>query len=235
MQLGSGGARPRGARAGGAAAARLREVGRGRAQADEQHPPQDGRASVRTRGTTIPHVTQFDKADITALEELRKKYREAGREGRRQPDRDRDAREGARRGAQEVPAVQRVARRRPASEIVYKKYVNVGVAVDTERGLLVPVIRDADQKNIIADRGRAAAARREGARPRKLTLDEMQRRRHQISNLGGIGGTYFTPIVNWPEVAILGISRGVDRAGVRTARQFEPRQMLPLSLPTTTA
>src|SRR6185436_8804402 len=92
-------------------------------------------------------------------------------------------------------------------EIVYKKYVNIGVAADTDRGLLVPVIRDADRKNItqIAVEVNQLAAR---ARDRKLTLDEMSGGGMSISNLGGIGGTYFTPIVNWPEVAILGVSRG---------------------------
>ena len=91
-------------------------------------------------------------------------------------------------------------------EIVYKKYVNVGVAVDTDRGLLVPVIRNADTKNImeIAVELQHTAER---ARDKKLSLDEMSGGGITISNLGGIGGTYFTPIVNWPEVAILGVSR----------------------------
>ena len=85
--------------------------------------------------------------------------------------------------------------------------MNVGVAVDTDRGLLVPVIRDADTKNIteIAVELQRLAER---ARDKKLSLDEMSGGGITISNLGGIGGTYFTPIVNWPEVAILGVSRG---------------------------
>src|SRR6185295_3851112 len=116
----------------------------------------------------------------------------------------------------------------------YKKYVNVGVAVDTEFGLLVPVIRNADQKNItqIAIELHQLS---EKARARKLTLDEMSGGGISISNLGGIGGTYFTPIVNWPEVAILGVSRGVNEAVWRSSTgaqdgAFEPRQLLPLSL-----
>jgi pyruvate dehydrogenase E2 component (dihydrolipoamide acetyltransferase) len=113
-------------------------------------------------------------------------------------------------------------------ELVFKKYVNVGVAVDTDRGLLVPVIRNADQKNIsdISIEINQLAAK---ARDRKLTIDEMSGGGISISNLGGIGGTYFTPIVNWPEVAILGVSRTITEP-VFTGDTFEPRQMLPLSL-----
>jgi pyruvate dehydrogenase E2 component (dihydrolipoamide acetyltransferase) len=113
-------------------------------------------------------------------------------------------------------------------DIVYKKYVNVGVAVDTDRGLLVPVIRDADTKNImeIAVELQRLAER---ARDKKLSLDEMTGGGITISNLGGIGGTYFTPIVNWPEVAILGVSRGTTEPVWKDGR-WEPRQTLPLSL-----
>ena len=117
-----------------------------------------------------------------------------------------------------------------AGEIIVKKYVNIGVAVDTDRGLLVPVIRDADQKNIV-QLSVELAQLSEKARNRKIALDEMQGGCFSISNLGGIGGTYFTPIVNAPEVAILGISRARHRAGLRQGdRQFAPRFMLPLSL-----
>jgi pyruvate dehydrogenase E2 component (dihydrolipoamide acetyltransferase) len=100
--------------------------------------------------------------------------------------------------------------------------------VDTDRGLLVPVIRNADQKNItqIAVELHQAAER---ARERKLTIDEMSGGGITISNLGGIGGTYFTPIVNWPEVAILGVSRAVIEPVWRNDK-FEPCQRLPLSL-----
>jgi pyruvate dehydrogenase E2 component (dihydrolipoamide acetyltransferase) len=181
---------------------------------------------------TIPHVTQFDKADITAMEELRKKYRE----------------QVAKAGgnltvtAMLVKVLATAVQRFPQfnasldaanGEIVYKKYVNVGVAVDTDRGLLVPVVRDADKKNInqIAIEINQLA---EKARDKKLSLEEMSGGGMTISNLGGIGGTYFTPIVNWPEVAILGVSRGVMEPVWRPSNggqgAFEPRQMLPLSL-----
>ena len=175
----------------------------------------------------IPHVTQCDKADITAMEELRRKYREQVR----------DAGGNLTVTAMLVKVIATAVKQFPqfnasldteAREIVYKKYVNVGVAVDTERGLLVPVVRNADEKNIteIAIEVHQAAER---ARNRKLTLEEMSGGGITISNLGGLGGTYFTPIVNWPEVAILGVSRGIIEPVWRD-EAFEPRQLLPLSL-----
>ncbi len=183
---------------------------------------------------TIPHVTQFDKADITAMEELRKKYRG-------QVDK---AGGNLTVTAMLVKVLATAVKQFPqfnssldsqSQEIVVKKYVNIGVAVDTDRGLLVPVIRNADQKNIlqIAIEVHQAA---EKARTKKLTLEEMSGGGMSISNLGGIGGTYFTPIVNWPEVAILGVSRGIIEPVWRPstssgqAGTFEPRQLLPLSL-----
>ena len=175
----------------------------------------------------IPHVTQFDKADVTELEELRKRHKEHV------------AKAGGNLTvtAMLVRILATAVRKFPQfnasidterGEIVYKKYVNIGVAVDTDRGLLVPVIRNADEKNItqIAVELHQLAER---ARERKLTIDEMSGGSMSISNLGGIGGTYFTPIVNWPEVAILGVSRGVIEPVWRNDR-FEPSQRLPLSL-----
>jgi pyruvate dehydrogenase E2 component (dihydrolipoamide acetyltransferase) len=176
---------------------------------------------------TIPHVTQFDKADITELEVMRKRHKE----------------QVAKAGgnltvtAMLVRILATAVRRFPQfnasidterGEIVYKKYVNVGVAVDTDRGLLVPVIRNADQKNItqIAIELNQLAER---ARDRKLTPDDMSGGSITISNLGGIGGTYFTPIINWPEVAILGVSRGAIEP-VWKDGSFQPVQRLPLSL-----
>jgi pyruvate dehydrogenase E2 component (dihydrolipoamide acetyltransferase) len=177
--------------------------------------------------TTIPHVTQFDKADVGALEDLRKQFKE------------KVAKAGGNLTvtAMLVRVMATAVRKFPQfnasidldrGEIVYKKYVNVGVAVDTDRGLLVPVIRDADTKNImeIAVELQRLAER---AREKKLSLDEMSGGGITISNLGGIGGTYFTPIVNWPEVAILGVSRGTTEPVWKDGR-WEPRQMLPLSL-----
>jgi pyruvate dehydrogenase E2 component (dihydrolipoamide acetyltransferase) len=112
--------------------------------------------------------------------------------------------------------------------IVYKKFIHIGIAVDTENGLLVPVVRDADRKNL-TELSVEIQQLAEKARARKLTIDDMSGGSMSISNLGGIGGTAFTPIVNWPEVAILGISRGAFEP-VWTGTAFEPRQMLPLSL-----
>jgi pyruvate dehydrogenase E2 component (dihydrolipoamide acetyltransferase) len=177
--------------------------------------------------TTIPHVTQFDKADVTALEELRKKYKEQV------------AKAGGNLTVTAMlvrvlaTAVQKFPQFNASldperGEIVYKKYVNIGVAVDTDRGLFVPVIRDANRKNItqIATELQELAQR---ARDKKLTVDDMSGGGISISNLGGIGGTAFTPIVNWPEVAILGVSRGTLEP-VWQNDKFVPRQLLPLSL-----
>jgi len=114
------------------------------------------------------------------------------------------------------------------SEIIYKKYINIGVAVDTEKGLLVPVIKDADRKNITKLSVELAEISKK-ARDKKLGLDDMQGGCFTISNLGGIGGTYFTPVVNSPEVAILGVSKSVVEP-VFIDGEFKPRLMMPLSL-----
>jgi len=175
----------------------------------------------------IPHVTQCDKADITAMEELRTKFRKQVEQ----------AGGNLTVTAVVVKVIAAAVRQFPQfnasldvenNAILYKKYVNVGVAVDTEAGLLVPVIRNADHKNItqIAVELHQLS---EKARAKKLTLEEMSGGGISISNLGGIGGTYFTPIVNWPEVAILGVSRGIIEPVWRDGK-FEPRQLLPLSL-----
>jgi pyruvate dehydrogenase E2 component (dihydrolipoamide acetyltransferase) len=113
-------------------------------------------------------------------------------------------------------------------EIVFRESINIGVAVDTDRGLLVPVIRDADRKNL-TEIGVELDDLARRARDKKLTPDEMQGGTFSISNLGGIGGTSFSPIVNWPEVAILGVSRG-RMAPAWHEDAFRPRLMLPLSL-----
>jgi pyruvate dehydrogenase E2 component (dihydrolipoamide acetyltransferase) len=184
---------------------------------------------------TIPHVTQCDKADITPMEALRAKFRKQVEQ----------AGGNLTVTAVLVKVIAAAVKQFPQfnasvdvdnGAIVYKKYINVGVAVDTPFGLLVPVIRNADQKNItqIAIELHQLS---EKARAKKLTLDEMSGGGISISNLGGIGGTYFTPIVNWPEVAILGVSRGITEPvwqepspGPGQAGRFEPRQLLPLSL-----
>jgi len=114
------------------------------------------------------------------------------------------------------------------NEIIYKKYYHLGVAVDTDRGLLVPVLRDVDKKNIL-QLSVELAQLADRARNKKTTLEEMQGSTFTITNLGGIGGTYFSPIVNHPEVAILGVSRSSVEP-VYVDGKFEPRTMLPLSL-----
>ncbi len=176
---------------------------------------------------TIPHVTQFDKADITQLEQVRKKFRpEVEKAGGNLTVTAIAAKVIA--SALKVFPQFNASVDAAGQAIVYKKYVNVGIAVDTENGLLVPVIRNADQKNL-TEISVEIQALAEKAKARKLTLDEMSGGSMSISNLGGIGGTAFTPIVNWPEVAILGISRGGFEP-VWNGTAFEPRQMLPLSL-----
>jgi pyruvate dehydrogenase E2 component (dihydrolipoamide acetyltransferase) len=176
---------------------------------------------------TAPHVTQHDKADITALEALRKKY----------ADRAEAAGGKLTITAIMVKVIAEAMKRFPqfnasvdmgAEEIVYRKYINVGVAVDTERGLLVPVIRDADRKTI-TDLSVEVATAAQKARDRKLSPDDMAGGGMSITNLGGIGGTAFTPIINAPEVAILGMSRA-EMQPFWTGDAFEPRLMLPLSL-----
>ncbi len=177
--------------------------------------------------STIPHVTQFDKADITELENLRKQYTaEVQKAG----------------GKLTVTAillkvVSMALKKFPQfnasidlakREIIFKKYVNIGVAVDTDRGLLVPVIKNVDQKGITELSVELSEISRK-ARDRKLSLEEMQGGNFSISNLGGIGGTGFTPVVNAPEVAILGVSRSEIQPVFKDG-QFVPRLILPLSL-----
>jgi pyruvate dehydrogenase E2 component (dihydrolipoamide acetyltransferase) len=113
-------------------------------------------------------------------------------------------------------------------ELILKRYYHVGVAVDTDHGLLVPVIRDVDAKGVIRLATELADVA-ERARQRKLSADEMRGGTFTITNLGGIGGTGFTPIINWPELAILGLSRARWEPVVRDG-QVTPRLMLPLSL-----
>ncbi len=177
--------------------------------------------------SAIPHVTQFDKADVTELEEMRQRYADKAQKAG---------------GKLTVTAILlkvvgsalRVFPKFNASldmekgEIVYKQYFHVGVAVDTPKGLLVPVIRDVERKNVV-ELAVELAALSEKARNGKLTLDEMQGGSFTVSNLGGIGGTGFAPVVNLPEVAILGVSR-TSIEPVFIDGSFQPRKMLPLSL-----
>jgi pyruvate dehydrogenase E2 component (dihydrolipoamide acetyltransferase) len=175
----------------------------------------------------IPHVTQFDEADITALEETRGRLKE----------------EAAARGIKLTPlafvmrACVKALQEFPhfvssldaaAGELVIKKYLHMGFAADTPGGLVVPVVRDADRKDIY-ELARELATLAEKARTGKLTAADMQGGCFTISSLGGIGGTAFTPIINAPEVAILGVSRSVQRPVFENGA-FVPRLMLPLSL-----
>lgn len=175
----------------------------------------------------IPHVTQFDKADVTELERLRTQYaKEAEGAGGKLTITAILLKivAAALKGFPQFNASIDMAH----EEIIYKKYYHIGVAVDTERGLLVPVIRGVDKKNIIelaVELGQVAEKARKG----KLSLEEMQGGNFSISNLGGIGGIAFTPLVNSPEGAILGVSRAQMEPIYRDGR-FEPRLMLPLSL-----
>lgn len=172
---------------------------------------------------TIPHVTQFAKADITELDKLRKK---ASTDERKLTITPFIMKVMA--SALETFPQFNASLDMDTQEIIYKKYINIGVAVDTPRGLLVPVVRDVDKKSIyqLTDELNGLAER---ARDKKTSLDELQGGSMTVTNLGGIGGTAFTPIVNWPEVAILGISRGAYEP-VYSENQFVPRLMLPLSL-----
>jgi pyruvate dehydrogenase E2 component (dihydrolipoamide acetyltransferase) len=175
----------------------------------------------------IPHVTQYDKADITTLEELRKKYAPMAERAGGKLTVTAIALKilaGAVGKFPQFAASMDAAR----GQLIYKKFSHIGVAVDTDRGLLVAVIRDVASKGIV-DLSVELTKLSEKARAGKLTLDEMSGGVITISNLGGIGGHGFTPIVNWPEVAILGISRGTHEP-VWDGAQFQPRMMLPLSL-----
>jgi pyruvate dehydrogenase E2 component (dihydrolipoamide acetyltransferase) len=175
----------------------------------------------------IPLVTQHDVADITGFEEIRKRYAKQMGEGAVPLTVTALAIKIAAAALTAFPQFN-VSIDMAAEEIIVKKYIHIGVAVDTDRGLLVPVLRDADKKSLpqISEELAELAAK---ARSRKLTLDEMQGATFSISNLGGIGGTAFTPLVNAPEVAILGIARGRVEPVFRDG-QFVPRTMLPLSL-----
>ncbi len=177
--------------------------------------------------TPVPHVTQYDRADITELEQLRNKWSGLAEE------------KGGKLTitsilVKVVAAALKVFPKFNTSinmeekQIVFKKYYHIGIAVATDRGLLVPVIRDADKKNILQLSAEVPELAKK-AREKKLSLDEMEGGCFSITNLGGIGGTNFSPIVNTPEVAILGVARA-NKEPVFNNGEFLPRLMLPLSL-----
>ncbi|HMJ66300.1 MAG TPA: 2-oxo acid dehydrogenase subunit E2, partial [Candidatus Binatia bacterium] len=176
---------------------------------------------------SVPHVTQFDEADFSRLNELRKKY----------------GADYEKKGTKltltplVIKAVVAALKKHPifnssideaGEEIVYKGYYHIGLAVDTEHGLMVPVIRNADKKSVF-EVSQEVNALADKARDRKLSLEEMQGGSFTISNQGGIGGAHFTPIVNRPEVAILGLGRGAQKAVVRDGK-IEPRMMTPVCI-----
>lgn len=175
----------------------------------------------------IPHVTQFDDADITALLATRKKYVEA------------HEKKGARLTVTSfiLKAVADTLKKHPlinssidevTQELVLKDYVHIGIAVDTEAGLIVPVLRDADKKDL-AQLSKDLEELATKARERKVSGEDLKGGSFTISNQGGIGGAHFTPIVNKPEVAILGLGKGAMKPVVRDGK-IEPRMMLPLGL-----
>jgi pyruvate dehydrogenase E2 component (dihydrolipoamide acetyltransferase) len=176
---------------------------------------------------TIPHVTHFDNADITDLEEFRKKHNDAAREKSDRLTLMPFLFKAIVSGLKKFPVLN--ASLDPDGEnLILKKYFHIGMAVDTENGLLVPVIRDVDQKSLqeIAAEMRDITLK---SRTGGIKREDMQGGCFTISNLGGIGGTGFTPIVNAPEVAILGVPRAAIQPIYQNG-QFIPRLILPLSL-----
>jgi pyruvate dehydrogenase E2 component (dihydrolipoamide acetyltransferase) len=175
----------------------------------------------------VPRVTQFDEADITTLMDLRKKYSKAYEQ------------KGARLTLTSfaLKVVADTLKKHPAfnssldeiaQDIVTKEYYHIGVAVDTEAGLIVPVIRDVEKKNLL-ELSKELEDLAKKARDRKISAEELKGGTFTISNQGGIGGAHFTPIVNKPEVAILGLGRGAMKAAVRDGK-IEPRLMLPIAI-----
>jgi pyruvate dehydrogenase E2 component (dihydrolipoamide acetyltransferase) len=176
---------------------------------------------------TIPHVTQFDDADFTRLNELRKKF----------------APSYEKKGAKltltplVLKALVGTLKKHPifnssldeaAQEVVFKDYFHIGIAVDTEQGLIVPVIRDADKKSVL-ELAKELDQLAQKARDRKVAAEEMKGGTFTVSNQGAIGSAHFTPIINKPEVAILGLGRGAMKPVVRDGK-VEVRMLTPLGL-----
>jgi pyruvate dehydrogenase E2 component (dihydrolipoamide acetyltransferase) len=180
-----------------------------------------------TMAWTIPHVTNHDRADITELDQLRKmnkqKAKDAGGNLTITPILIKIVS-----SALKVFPEFNASIDMESNEIIYKKFVNIGFAVDTERGLFVPNIQNADKKNII-DIAVELSDISERTRNKKITPDELKGSTFTVSNLGGIGGTYFSPIIYYPDVAILGVSKSSFEP-VYIDGKFEPRLMMPLSL-----
>jgi pyruvate dehydrogenase E2 component (dihydrolipoamide acetyltransferase) len=180
-------------------------------------------ANLARNWAMIPHVTQFDDADITEMEAFRKKLGEEHKDVKVTPL------------VFLIKAVVAALKKYPTfnasldgDNLVLKQYFHIGIAVDTPDGLVVPVIRDADRKGLL-ELSHELAELSQKARDRKLGPAEMAGGCFSISSLGGIGGTAFTPIINAPEVAILGVSRSAMKP-VWNGSDFAPRLLLPLSL-----
>jgi pyruvate dehydrogenase E2 component (dihydrolipoamide acetyltransferase) len=187
--------------------------------------PKISAANLARNWAMIPHVTQFEDADITELEAFRKKLGEENKELKVSPL------------VFQIKAVVAALKKFPqfnasldaaGETLTLKKYFNVGIAVDTPDGLVVPVIRNADKKGLLELAAELSEISKK-ARDKKLTGADMQGGCFSISSLGGIGGTAFTPIVNAPEVAILGVSKAAMKP-VWNGKEFVPRLMLPMSL-----
>lgn len=177
--------------------------------------------------TRIPEVTQFDEADITALNDLRKKHAPAYEKAGTRLTLTSFALKVVAQTLKKFPLLNS-SLDEAANEIILKEYVHIGLAVDTEAGLLVPVIRNADKKSIL-ELSKDVAAFAEKARDRKVSLEEMQGGTFTISNQGGIGGAHFTPVINRPEAAILGLGRGALKPVIREGK-VEARLMMPIAI-----
>ncbi|MGB8731387.1 MAG: 2-oxo acid dehydrogenase subunit E2 [Candidatus Sulfotelmatobacter sp.] len=176
---------------------------------------------------TIPHVTQHDRADITELEHLRARFAPKAEQAGGKMTVTAIALKVCASALKVFPQFNATIDMEK-EEIIYKQYIHIGVAADTDRGLLVPVIRDVDKKNIV-ELAVELSQLSQKARDKKITVADMEGGTFTITNLGGIGGTAFTPIVNHPEVAILGLSRSrMEPEWI--GGKFEPRLILPLSL-----
>lgn len=185
-------------------------------------------AEHMSRAWTIPHVTQHDHADITKLEQERKRLAQRVEKAGGKLTLTAIALKAVSSALKAFPRFN-ASLDLAANEIVYKQYYHVGVAVDTAHGLLVPVIRQINQKNI-TELALELAELAERARGRKLGPEEMEGSTFTVTNLGGLGGSHFTPIINWPEVAILGISRATMTPFYDVEGEIRPRLLLPLSL-----
>ncbi len=184
-------------------------------------------ANMQKSWLNVPHVTQFDEADITEMDAFRKGQKQVGEQKGIKLTPLPFILKACAAALEALPQFN-VSLDMKRKEVVRKKYIHIGIAVDTPHGLMVPVIRDVDQKGLwqLAEEATELADK---ARERKLKPAEMQGACFTITSLGGIGGTAFTPIVNTPEVAILGVSRAETKP-VWDGDTFQPRLMLPLSL-----